>query len=205
MERLWRGVWIVAGLFWALPVGATTLLGLDLSALSQRSDSVVRGKVQDVQSRWSGDGKRIVTDVRVEVAESLKGEPAQTVTVTQPGGRVGDIGQRVDGIAAFQPGEEVVLFLERHGGTRFQLTGMAQGKYRLQRSADGRETFAIPELLKETRVIDPLTRQPLQQALRSPLSLEELRRQVRAAPLKQKPGSQTTPVPAPQQKTGTTP
>ncbi|MCA3013590.1 MAG: hypothetical protein INH41_14500, partial [Myxococcaceae bacterium] len=35
-----------------------------------------------------------------------------TVLVKQPGGVIGDVGQRVSGVATFAPGEEVVLFLE---------------------------------------------------------------------------------------------
>ena len=108
------------------------------------SDAVVRGTVRRVQSRWAADGRRIVTDVEIEVAETLKGAPGQTVRVTQPGGRVGDIGQR---------GERARLVRARRGGggvpraprnAAFSVRGMAQGKFQVQRSPDGKQVLAVP-------------------------------------------------------------
>ncbi|NNC17703.1 hypothetical protein HJC22_18465, partial [Corallococcus exiguus] len=84
---------VLATLLGGLPVGATTMLRADLPQMAQTSDTVVQGVVRRVQSRWSGDKRRIVTDVEIQVTEALKGQPGGTVVVTQPGGRVGDIGQ----------------------------------------------------------------------------------------------------------------
>ena len=53
--------------------------------------------------------------------------------------------QVVSGLARFSEGEEVVLFLERQGSSRFQVTGLSQGKFRVERSTDGRDAFAVPE------------------------------------------------------------
>ncbi len=163
-----------------LPASATTMLRVDLPELSRTADAVIHGTVRRVESRWSGDGRRILTDVEIQVTESLKGEPGSTVLVTQPGGRVGDIGQRVSGLASFTPGEEVVVFLEKRGPQAFRVSGMAQGKYQVQRSADGSQALAVPASTEEVLLLDPSSRQATSSS-RKTVSLEELKAAIRAA------------------------
>ncbi|WP_375766331.1 hypothetical protein NR798_32160 [Archangium gephyra] len=175
----------------SLAASATTMLRADLPELAQTSDAIVHGTVRRVESRWSGDGRRIVTDVEIQVTEALKGQAqvgqaGGTVLVTQPGGRVGDIGQRVSGLAAFAPGEEVVVFLERRGKQAFRVSGMAQGKYQVQRTEGGKSAMAVPEPTGDVLLLDPDTRQPTASSLRS-LSLTELKAAIRTALEQQQP------------------
>jgi hypothetical protein len=160
--------------------GATVMIREDLDTLTRQSDVIVRGKVTRLASRWTADHRRIVTDVDIEVSESLKGAPATVVRVTQPGGEVGDIGQRVSGLAVFSPGEEVVVFLQRRPGEGYAVEGLAQGKFRVERSSDGTRAFAVPEPTGDALVLDAATRQPIQVESRV-RELEDLRREVRAA------------------------
>ncbi len=170
---------LLAALLGALPASATTQLAMDLPALARGADAVVHGVVRRVESRWSGDKMRIVTDVEIQVTESLKGQPGGTVLVTQPGGRVGDVGQVVHGLASFTAGEEVVVFLEKRGARAFRVSSMAQGKYQVKRDADGKAALAVPEP-SEALLLDPVTRKPSASALR-PLTLAELKAAVQAA------------------------
>ena len=170
----------------SLAASATTMLRADLPELAQKSDTIVHGTVRRVESRWSGDGRRILTDVEIQVTEALKGQAGSTVLVTQPGGRVGDIGQRVSGLASFTPGEEVVVFLERRGTQAFRLSGMAQGKYQVQRTEGGKGAMAVPEPTGDVLLLDPDTRQPTDSSLRS-LSLPELKAAIRTALEQQRP------------------
>lgn len=170
----------------SLAASATTMLRADLPELARTSDAIVHGTVRRVESRWSGDGRRIVTDVEIQVTEALKGQAGSTVLVTQPGGRVGDIGQRVSGLASFTPGEEVVVFLERRGTQAFRLSGMAQGKYQVQRTEGGKGAMAVPEPTGDVLLLDPDTRQPTDSSLRS-LSLPELKAAIRTALEQQRP------------------
>lgn len=159
----------------------TTLVYRDLPELARTSDAVVRGKVVETQSRWTADRSRIVTDVTIEVAETLKGAPGRTVTIVQPGGRVGDIGQKVAGLASFEKGEEVVVFLEKRGDERFVVNGLAQGKYRVERTSDGKAAFAVPDRnVEEAVVVDPVTRVPAE-VHRPTVKLETLRADVQKA------------------------
>ena len=178
IRQVFRTLLLVA-LLGALPASATTQLAMDLPALARGADAVVHGVVRRVESRWSGDKMRIVTDVEIQVTESLKGQPGGTVLVTQPGGRVGDVGQVVHGLASFTAGEEVVVFLEKRGARAFRVSSMAQGKYQVKRDADGKAALAVPEP-SEALLLDPVTRKPSASALR-PLTLAELKAAVQAA------------------------
>ena len=171
---------LAALLLAGLPAAATTMLRMDVPELAQNSDTVVHGTVRRVESRWSGDRRRILTDVEIEVTESLKGQPGSTVLVVQPGGKMGDIGQMVHGMASFTPGEEVVVFLERRGASAFQLSGMSQGKYQVRRAADNPTALAVPEDLQHVLLLDPETRQASTTA-RKTLTLQELKAAIRTA------------------------
>lgn len=138
---------------------ATTLVALDLAALTKGSSSIVRGTVRSVASRWTRDGGRIVTDTVVDVSETWKGAAQPSVTVMQQGGEVGDVGQLVHGTVKFKAGDEVVLFLEPRGSS-FLPTGMMQGIFRVERSSDGKAIFARQES-GDALFLDPTTHQPV--------------------------------------------
>lgn len=180
---------VFALLLLCLPASATTMLRMDLPELSRSADVIVHGTVRRLESRWSGDGRLIVTDVEIQVTEALKGQAGGTLVVTQPGGQVGDIGQRVSGLASFAPSEEVVVFLERLGDQGFRVSGLAQGKYKVQRStgSQGRvEVMAVPESTRDSLVVDAATRAPTTSS-RQTLPLAELKSAIRAA-LAREPG-----------------
>lgn len=171
----------------AFSAHATVTRVQDLESLTRDSDVVVRGTVQSVESSWVGDGpqKSIITKIKVQVAEKLKGESGSVAEIVQPGGIIpeSDIGQIVHGIAEFQPGEEVVLFLKKHApsASTFAVTGMAQGKYTVQRSSDGKDAFAVPSDI-DAALVDADGLPTVSSA--KPLELSELRQRVRAAETK---------------------
>ncbi len=158
---------------------ATTLVFLDVAGLTRSSTLVVRAKVRTVAARWTKDGGRIMTDAVMDVTETWKGTPTRELVVIQPGGEVGDVGQIVHGTVRFTPGEDVVVFLEPRGD-RYLLTGMVQGRFKVETSSDGRSTYARQELEGEALFLDPSTRRPV-----SPggvvLPIDTLRAQVLAA------------------------
>ncbi len=159
------------------PAFATTLVALDVEGLTRLSDVVVRAQVLESQARVTKDGARIVTDTELEVLEALKGAPARRLVAMQPGGVVGEIGQKVDATARFEPGEEVVVFLERRGD-RYTVAGMLQGKWRVERSS-GR-AVARPQTDGDALYLDPATHAPVPRPAES-LPLDELTRRVKAA------------------------
>ena len=138
---------------------ATTLIKADLGQLTRTSDAVVIGKVVAVQSRLSSDGMKIITDAEIQVSQTLKGQVDTTVVVMQPGGEVGEMGQHVAGVAKFAAGEEVAVFLQARGH-RFFVTGLGQGKWRIERGADGK-AVAVPPRELGADLVDPVTRKPV--------------------------------------------
>lgn len=91
---------------------ATVVMALSMEELTVRAPLVVRGVVHRVDVQWTEGRSRIWTYAEVVVSETLKGAPRTSVLVKQPGGIIGDVGERVAGTAQFIAGEEVVLFLE---------------------------------------------------------------------------------------------
>ncbi len=189
---------LIAPLFWALSAHATTLVYLDVPGKARGADLVVHGKVVSSKARWSGDGRRIFTETTVRVEDTWKGQPTEQVLVRQPGGEVEGVGQRVDGVANLPEGQEVVLFLEARPGGAWLLHGMAQGKYRVERTSDGKDAWAVPEEAGHVRLLDPVTREEVTVTPKT-LSLTDLRGQVAqavgAAPEEGAPpsGTQKTP------------
>ncbi|HZX93813.1 MAG TPA: hypothetical protein VFE90_04815 [Myxococcales bacterium] len=101
----------------------------DVASLAQASDAVVHAQVVRQSSAWGRGGGEIFTTVVLRTLETWKGAPAAEVTVLVPGGEVGDLSQTVQGAAAFQDGEEVVLFLRARGQGVFDVEQFALGKF----------------------------------------------------------------------------
>lgn len=145
LRRLWRTLCGAACAFsvtWVLggtpSASATTLLPMDLTALSTTADRVLLATVEKVESHPLHDGNPyIVTDVTVRCERELLGVPAGGRFVVRTlGGVVGDIGQRVYGEANYRVGEQVLLFASERSGA-FYTTGMAQGALHVYRDAGG--------------------------------------------------------------------
>lgn len=130
--RRQRMVWTVLGvLLWVPEVCATTLARMSLGELAAASSAVARVRCLDNESRW--DGGEIWTFSTFEVLETLKGTAPRLITVRLPGGRVGHLLSRVDGVPRFHPDEEAILFLERTPAGDFSVTSWVQGTFRIRR------------------------------------------------------------------------
>ncbi len=156
------------------PAGArgATLVAKSVEESARTSDAVVRGTVVSTASRW--DAGHIVTDVEIAVTSAWKGQPGSKVTVTIPGGVVGDLGQHVDAAPKFTVGEDVVVFVQRAPNGRMnRVNGLAQGKYHVE---DG---LARPD----TDGVRIVVRQPVPagEKLVQPMTVDELEQRVRSA------------------------
>ena len=116
---------------------------LDLEQMVALSEEVVVGTVQSTETHWQG--KLIVTVATVEVSEAVKGQPTAIVEITQLGGSAVHpyTGIPVTMTAltqvALDPGEEVLLFVDRTGTGLRQLVGAQQGKYVIREHPRSRE------------------------------------------------------------------
>jgi hypothetical protein len=163
----------LASLLLLAPGGARAgaLQAKSVEESARTSDAVVRGTVLSTTSRW--DAGHIVTDVEIAVTSAWKGQPGRQVTVTIPGGVVGDLGQRVDAAPEFTVGEEVVVFVQRAPNGRMnRVNGLAQGKYRVE---DGLARPDISGVDLHARAIGP------GEKLVQPMTVDELERRVKGA------------------------
>lgn len=111
-------------------VAGALLVKLSLDQLTWRAATIVVGRVESTSSRWekSPDAPlwsrgSIVTDVRVVADDVLRGSAGGTLTVTVPGGSVGDWSMPVEDAARFAPGGRYLVFLGAGGG----VVGWRQG------------------------------------------------------------------------------
>lgn len=133
------GLLEVLGLFGIPNVGrASSLVAMDLTALSQKADRILVGTVEKSEAHFlSPNSKYIVTDVTVRSERNLLGVPeGTTMVVRHLGGVVGELGQRVFGEASYRVGEQVLLFAAQRQGSFYTL-GMAQGALHVYRDSSG--------------------------------------------------------------------
>jgi hypothetical protein len=105
--------------------------------LVDRSDLVVVGTIRGAASHVRADNGWVVTDYELAVDETLKGVPAQTVTVSEVGGVAGDRFTVVSDGVSYKPGEHVLVFLRRIDQRSYVTTAMQYGKFEFARNAAG--------------------------------------------------------------------
>ncbi len=101
---------------------------VNLQKFTQESDAIITGKVINKKSEWNSDKSRILTHVRIEVAEYLKGKEGNNIVVTYPGGEIGDVGEIYSHMPDFADNEEVLLFVKKDSGDSFRVYGGEEGK-----------------------------------------------------------------------------
>lgn len=117
---------------------ATTLVYDNDGELALQSQAVVLGRVVNVVSEYvpetSGVHTRVAIRVDSLVAGSVGGE---TIELTELGGEVSGVSEKIFGAPAYRVGERVLVFVERDGKGRLRTTGLAAGKYSVEASSGG--------------------------------------------------------------------
>jgi len=111
---------------------------LDLGGLTSSADEVFVAEA--ISERVHRDDRgRIVTDVRLRVAESLGGErgAGEEVVLRCLGGSIDGVGMRVAGEAQLAVGETAVVFARRSDGGWLRAVGMSQGVLPMRPGPDG--------------------------------------------------------------------
>ncbi|HNR32630.1 MAG TPA: hypothetical protein PKI11_17200 [Candidatus Hydrogenedentes bacterium] len=142
LRRVWRtrraraavaaGLLLILFAFGAVPAQASVGIPATTEDLVSYADAIVVGHVSSVESRWvqSARGKRIVTDIAVEVADTAKGRlnKGATLSFTVPGGQIGVVVTYASGLAKFAVGEEVLLYLAEAPSLGYVVVGGSRGK-----------------------------------------------------------------------------
>ncbi|RYZ09682.1 MAG: hypothetical protein EOO73_02015 [Myxococcales bacterium] len=139
----------VAGSLLSAPASATVVRSVSLAALARgsRGIAVVTPLTSESHYEDLGRRRRIVTDTRVRIEESLaKAEGLGTeVLVRTLGGAVGREGERVHGQVQWALSKACVAFLLQGPDGVFYVNGMSQGHYPIVERAE-RLLTASPDL-----------------------------------------------------------
>jgi hypothetical protein len=112
---------------------ATQLVLMTPRQMGEQAQLVVAGKVSGTESFWNEKRTKIFTRIDVAVDASYKGAAPAVVSLLQLGGTVDGVRTTVDGAVQWRGGEEVLLFLEPYTKGTYQVTGLSQGKFRIER------------------------------------------------------------------------
>ena len=120
---------IIVSIIFALSIHSQQI-HVNLKTLTMNSEVILTGKVFKQKSKWNDNKSRIYTDVTIEVDEYLKGQESEsTITVRNPGGEVGEVGELYTHMPSFKKEEEMVLFVKKNN---------YDGKYRVYDGANGK-------------------------------------------------------------------
>lgn len=118
-----------------VPVAAhgTITRAVDFQDKVANASAIVMGECVAQESRWDNTRTWILTYSTFRIEKTLKGQPAQQITIVTPGGTVGNITQDVIGIPKFRQGEENVVFV-RDSQAGPTVAYLEQGSYRVRKS-----------------------------------------------------------------------
>ena len=115
---------------------ATTVQAVSMQELTGASGLVVLGRVASVESVWSGG--RPEREVTLSVEEVFKGtRPGATLRLRSEGGRVGRWASQVAGAPVFEPGQQVIVLLERRSDGAWTPTGLSLGVFFVETDRSG--------------------------------------------------------------------
>lgn len=132
----WLGWLLVAATaLFPFQVQATSVQALTLQDLVSGAQLVVVAKAARSESRWAEGGKMIVTDVELQVEETVLGtaKAGGTLLLTHLGGRIGDVALTVPSAPKFKPGLRALIFLADNGKGGLRLVGFHQGLMEIYR------------------------------------------------------------------------
>jgi hypothetical protein len=113
---------------------------------------IVSGKVVSTSAHWGVHG-RIFTDVTVEITSTAKGNAQKansTLTFTVLGGQIDKLKLLASELPTFKTGDEAVLYLNNHHGTKYGIYGGFRGKVSIiTSSGTGAKSVVVePEVAK---------------------------------------------------------
>ncbi len=105
------------------------VIAMDLQDLSVAADTIVVAQVSAAQGSWNSEHTAITTRVQLVVEQVVAGDASVgNMTLTLPGGKVGETLQTVTDTPEFAAGERVLLFLQHMPDGSLAVVGGPQGK-----------------------------------------------------------------------------
>ncbi len=122
---------------------ATTIAPLSVDQMTDASDYIVRGTVQEI---WTEvDDKGLVwTRARLKVSETFKGaDQPDELIIDSLGGTYGAVSTEMEGRARFTVTEEMFVFLTHNDLGRYVPVSKFLGKYTIRRAPDVNRKYAL--------------------------------------------------------------
>ena len=96
----------------------------------ENAPTIIMGECVAQRSQWDPARNWILTYSTFRIEKTLKGQPAQEITIVTPGGTVDNIAQEIIGVPRFHEGEKHVLFV-RQSQAGPTVAYLEQGAYRV--------------------------------------------------------------------------
>jgi len=159
---------LMSYLLLVIPLGATTILGMNIDEVAQGAELIFEGKVVEHNVRENAAGM-IVTYVTFRIEELIKGEYDETLLELKfTGGRLGGQIMEISGLRIPSPNEEGIYFVESVNRNLVNpLLGWSQGHYLIYEQDGERKVSTV----NDRPVTDVLSTQSVPVALRKPVSV----------------------------------
>ena len=138
------GLALVLAFVLAAAAGATTLIPVTATELTDGAEAIVTGTAVHREVVLSRDGSFPFTYVTFQIHETLKGRvQGQELTLRLHGGELEDRDVVLDGMPRFEIGETYLLFVRNNGRSASPVMGWEQGQMRFGKEARSGETILI--------------------------------------------------------------
>ncbi len=150
------------------PLGATTILGMNIDEVAQGAELIFEGEVVEHNVRENAAGM-LVTYVTFRIEELIKGEYDEPLLELKfTGGRLGRQIMEISGLRIPSPNEEGIYFVESVNRNLVNpLLGWSQGHYLIYEESGERRVSTV----NDRPVTDVLSTQSVPVALRKPVSV----------------------------------
>jgi len=110
---------------------ATIVPAVGLDEMISDAELIVRGRVAEIEPRWSDDRSTIYTYVTFSDVSVVQGQLFGPLTLRFEGGQIGGHRLEVDGMPSFRKGEEEILFIRGNGVSASPVVGLFQGRFKV--------------------------------------------------------------------------
>ncbi len=128
------------------PVYGTQTPRMSFEQIVSESDAIAHGTVVKTWVGWDDARRAIWTHYEIQVADTLKGAPAATLVISEPGGELDGVSMAIAGTPHYQVGEEVVVFAYPTPLGLRRTCGWGQGRFEVV-ERNGEKTVT-PALMK---------------------------------------------------------
>lgn len=159
----------------ALSATSATVERLNLTQLTHSARAIVVGTVSEVTSFEAGDRSTIYTKITLDVSDNLKGARTGAYSFTQLGGVIGDRRVSVAGFPTFNPGQELLLFLNNDPSGTIATVGLGQGKFVVKTD----ETTGIKQVVNDVVGLEVIADGSLTTPETISMSLDDMKTKIR--------------------------